>query len=66
MEQADRDMLIRIDERTMNTDKQVEHIKEWIEAAPCQMQKEKIKFIERIAWGATLTAIAATVKTFWK
>jgi hypothetical protein len=66
MEQVDRDLLIRIDERQETMILDLTHMKSWMENAPCKVHNEKVSVIERIVWGSVLVSIGATIKAFWK
>ena len=66
MEQIDRDLLIRIDERQEIMGLAITHMKDWMENAPCKVHNEKVSIIERIVWGSVLVSIGATIKSFWK
>jgi len=62
MDTEQHNMLIRIDERTLNTKDDVEDIKEVVKRLPCERQTEKIKNVERLTWGALLLGISAVTK----
>jgi hypothetical protein len=62
MDTEQHDMLIRIDERTLSTKADIKEIKKIVFALPCSVQKEKVKTLERITWGALLLGIGSAVK----
>ena len=66
MGQSDKELLIRIDERQKIMEKDINHITLWIEDNPLKVQEVRVKFLERIVWGALIASMLATVKSFWK
>jgi len=61
MDKADKELLVRIDERTGRLMEEMKIFNE----SPCILHTEKIKTLEKITYGAMLAALLATVKSFW-
>ena len=64
-ENQQHDLLIRLDTRMETVAGQIDCIKHTLETRQCQVHSEKIRTLERLTWGAIMTAVAAVVKSFW-
>jgi hypothetical protein len=61
--EKDHDILIRIEERQETIKNDVAWIKSEMKELP--KQKEKIKTLERVVWGALIASMVAAIKAFW-
>jgi len=61
----DHDVLIRIETNQLSIAEDVKSIKDRMAKFPCEVQKEKIKTLEKIVWGTMIASLCALIKTIF-
>lgn len=63
MDQQDRDLLIRIDERQEIMSADIAEMKKHLSNLPCKVQEVKLRTLKRWSWYAIIASIGATIKS---